>query len=138
VGYSPYNQDVKIEAEESPLLRALAKQRLVKTLQAGEDLACSDLKSVEISDRVICSYYLYAVNNSNIQSIFFLWSPLNRDNMHQSLSTCCSKVTVTVRSHVSQETFLYDVCMQKILKLRTNRIGFNLHVGKPSETTCSE
>jgi hypothetical protein len=60
VGYSPDSNDVGTEAEESPLLRTSAKQRLVKTLQAGEELACSDLKSVEISDGVIfiCSYDL--------------------------------------------------------------------------------
>jgi hypothetical protein len=34
---------VSTEAEESLLLRAVTKQRLVKTLQAEEDLACSDL-----------------------------------------------------------------------------------------------
>jgi hypothetical protein len=43
VGYSPDSNDVITEAEEFSLLRALTKQRLVKTLQAGEDLACSDL-----------------------------------------------------------------------------------------------
>jgi hypothetical protein len=43
VGYSPDSNDVSREAEETPLLRAVNKQRLVKTLQAGEDLACSDL-----------------------------------------------------------------------------------------------
>jgi hypothetical protein len=32
VGYSPDNNDVNTEAEESPLLRAVAKQQLVKTL----------------------------------------------------------------------------------------------------------
>jgi hypothetical protein len=37
VGYSPDSNDVSTEAEESPLLRAVTKQRLVKTLQAGED-----------------------------------------------------------------------------------------------------
>jgi hypothetical protein len=31
------------EAEESPLLKSVTRKRLVKTLQAGEDLACSDL-----------------------------------------------------------------------------------------------
>jgi hypothetical protein len=31
------------EAEESPLLEAVARERLLKTLQAGEDLACTDL-----------------------------------------------------------------------------------------------
>jgi hypothetical protein len=31
------------EAERSRLLEAVARKRLVKTLQAGEDLACSDL-----------------------------------------------------------------------------------------------
>jgi hypothetical protein len=40
---APDSNDVSTEAEESPLLRAVTKQRLVKTLQVGEDLACSDL-----------------------------------------------------------------------------------------------
>jgi hypothetical protein len=48
VGYSPESNDVRTEAEESPLLRAVAKQRLVTTLQAGEDLACGDLDSVRV------------------------------------------------------------------------------------------
>jgi hypothetical protein len=43
VGYSPDSNDVSTEAEGSRFLRAVTKQRLVKTLQAGEDLACSDL-----------------------------------------------------------------------------------------------
>jgi hypothetical protein len=37
VGYSPDSNDVSTEAEESPLLRAITKQRLIKTLQAGEN-----------------------------------------------------------------------------------------------------
>jgi hypothetical protein len=46
------------EAEECPLLEALARERLVKALQAGEDLVCSDLWNVEISDNtaITCSY----------------------------------------------------------------------------------
>jgi hypothetical protein len=43
VGYSPDSNGGTTEAEESPLLRAVTKQRLVKTLQAEEHLACSDL-----------------------------------------------------------------------------------------------
>jgi hypothetical protein len=43
VGYSPDSNDMSTEAKESPLLRAVTKQWLLKTLQAGEDLACSDL-----------------------------------------------------------------------------------------------
>jgi hypothetical protein len=43
VGYWPDSNDLSTEAEESPLLRAVAKQRLVKTLQAGEDLTGHDL-----------------------------------------------------------------------------------------------
>jgi hypothetical protein len=43
VGCSPNSNDVSTEVEESPLLRAVTKQRLAKTLQAGEDLARSDL-----------------------------------------------------------------------------------------------
>jgi hypothetical protein len=31
------------EAEESPLLEAVVRERLVKTVQAGEDLACNNL-----------------------------------------------------------------------------------------------
>jgi hypothetical protein len=42
MGYLPDSNDVIIDAEESPLLSAVAKQRLVKVHQAGEDLACSD------------------------------------------------------------------------------------------------
>jgi hypothetical protein len=41
------------EAEESPLLKSITRKCLVKTLQAGEGLVCSDLRSVEISDSVI-------------------------------------------------------------------------------------
>jgi hypothetical protein len=41
--YSPGSNDVDTEAKESPLFSAVTKQRLVKRLQAGEDLACSDL-----------------------------------------------------------------------------------------------
>jgi hypothetical protein len=47
------SKDVSTEAEESPLLRAVTKQRLVKTLQAGEYLMCSALQNVEISDGAI-------------------------------------------------------------------------------------
>jgi hypothetical protein len=43
VGYSPDSNDVSTETEYYPLLRAVTKQRLIKTLQAGEHLACSDL-----------------------------------------------------------------------------------------------
>jgi hypothetical protein len=37
------SNDMSTEAEESPLPRAVAKQRLVKRLQVGEHLECSDL-----------------------------------------------------------------------------------------------
>jgi hypothetical protein len=43
VGYSPDSNDVITEAEGSPMLIAVTKQRLVKALEAGEDLACNDL-----------------------------------------------------------------------------------------------
>jgi hypothetical protein len=43
VRYSPDSNEVSTEAEESPLLEAATRKRLVKTLQAGEHLACSDL-----------------------------------------------------------------------------------------------
>jgi hypothetical protein len=51
--YSPDSNDVSTEAEQSPLLEAVASKRLVKTLQAGEDFACSDPCSVEISDSAV-------------------------------------------------------------------------------------
>jgi hypothetical protein len=41
--YSPDSNDVSTEAEESLLLGDVTKQRLVKTMQAREYLACSDL-----------------------------------------------------------------------------------------------
>jgi hypothetical protein len=37
VGYSLDSNDMSTRAEESPLLRAVTKHQLVKTLQAGED-----------------------------------------------------------------------------------------------------
>jgi hypothetical protein len=42
----------KWEAEESPLLEAVARERLLKITQAGKILSgcCGDLLSVEISD----------------------------------------------------------------------------------------
>jgi hypothetical protein len=43
VGYLLDSNAVSTEAEESPLLRAVTKQRLMKTLQAGGDIACGDL-----------------------------------------------------------------------------------------------
>jgi hypothetical protein len=43
VKYSLDSNDMSTEGEASSLLRGVTKQRLVKTLQAGKDLACSDL-----------------------------------------------------------------------------------------------
>jgi hypothetical protein len=43
VGCYPTGNGVTTEAEESPLLEVVARERLVKTLQAEEDLVCSDL-----------------------------------------------------------------------------------------------
>jgi hypothetical protein len=69
VGYSPDSNGVSTEAEESPLLEAVTKQRLVKTLKAGEGLACCDLKSVEISESAViaCSseWCVQVVNKSS-------------------------------------------------------------------------
>jgi hypothetical protein len=42
VGYSLNSNNMSTEAEEFPLLRPVTKQQLMRTLQAGEDLACSD------------------------------------------------------------------------------------------------
>jgi hypothetical protein len=39
VGYSPDNNDVSTEAEESPLLEIVAREGLVKTQEAGKGLA---------------------------------------------------------------------------------------------------
>jgi hypothetical protein len=35
-----FREDFRAEAEESPLLEAVTRERLVKTQQAGESLAC--------------------------------------------------------------------------------------------------
>jgi hypothetical protein len=58
VGYSPDSNDVSTEAEEFSLLRAVARERLVNTLQVGEDLIaiCEVWKSASVI--VICSYDL--------------------------------------------------------------------------------
>jgi hypothetical protein len=61
------------EAEESPLLEAAAREQLLKTLQAGEHLACGDLWSVEISDSalIMCSskWCIQVINKFNLQTI---------------------------------------------------------------------
>jgi hypothetical protein len=49
-------EDLIGAVEETPLLEVVTKEGLVKTLQAGEDLAGGNLSSVEISDRVIVIY----------------------------------------------------------------------------------
>jgi hypothetical protein len=36
----PYSEDLSTEAEKYPWLEAVIKKRLLKTLQAGKDLAC--------------------------------------------------------------------------------------------------
>jgi hypothetical protein len=38
VGYSPDSKEVSAEAQETPLLEAVTRERLVKTLQAGKGL----------------------------------------------------------------------------------------------------
>jgi hypothetical protein len=52
-GYSPDSNNVSTETEESPLLEAVTRERLLETQQAGEDLARSDLSSAEISNSAI-------------------------------------------------------------------------------------
>jgi hypothetical protein len=51
MGYSPDSNDVSTEDGESPLLRAVTKQRLVKTQRAGKGLGgcCGDLSIVKIN-----------------------------------------------------------------------------------------
>jgi hypothetical protein len=36
-----FREDLSPEAEEQPLLEAVTRKRLVKTLQTGKDLACA-------------------------------------------------------------------------------------------------
>jgi hypothetical protein len=50
--YSPDSNDVSVEAEESPLLEAVTRKRLLKTLQAGKDLVFA---------AVICNVWRLAV-----------------------------------------------------------------------------
>jgi hypothetical protein len=54
------NRTWEQKAEESGLVEAVTRERLLETLQAGEYLACSDLWSVEIGDSgiAVCSYNL--------------------------------------------------------------------------------
>jgi hypothetical protein len=35
----PFREDLSLEAKEYPMLEAVARKRLLKTLQAGKDLA---------------------------------------------------------------------------------------------------
>jgi hypothetical protein len=53
-------ESVKTGIERVKLLKSITRKRLVKTLQAEEDLVCSDLWSAEMSDSImiICSYDL--------------------------------------------------------------------------------
>jgi hypothetical protein len=37
----PFKDDLSPEAEEQPLLEAITRKLLVKTLRAGKDLACA-------------------------------------------------------------------------------------------------
>jgi hypothetical protein len=37
----PFREDLSAEGEESPLLETVTRERLVKTQQAGKDLACA-------------------------------------------------------------------------------------------------
>jgi hypothetical protein len=39
----PFREDLSTGEKEYPLLEAVTRKRLVKTLQAGEDLACAVL-----------------------------------------------------------------------------------------------
>jgi hypothetical protein len=41
VSWEPASNEVSAEAEESPLLESVTKERLVKTQQDGKDLACA-------------------------------------------------------------------------------------------------
>jgi hypothetical protein len=66
VGYSPDSNDMSTEAEESPLLRAVIKQRLMKTLQAGEDL------NLFTNPNPVYSHTPLNRDNMNPQSLKFL------------------------------------------------------------------
>jgi hypothetical protein len=49
-----FREDFNVEAEESPLLEAVTRERLVKTAGWKRlSVYCSDLYSVEISDGVV-------------------------------------------------------------------------------------
>jgi hypothetical protein len=37
----PFREDLSVEAEKSPVLEAVSREWLVKTQQAGKDLACA-------------------------------------------------------------------------------------------------
>jgi hypothetical protein len=44
VGYSPDINEVSAEAEDSPLLEAVTRERLAKTQQTEKPVCCSDFK----------------------------------------------------------------------------------------------
>jgi hypothetical protein len=71
------------EPEESPLLEAVAMERLLKTQQAEKGLSgfCGNMWTVEVSGAVIkrsSEWYIQVSNKSIHQSIV---TPLNRDNI---------------------------------------------------------
>jgi hypothetical protein len=50
----PFRENVIDEAQKSPLLEAVTRKCLVKTLRAGKDIACAlVINIVEISDEAV-------------------------------------------------------------------------------------
>jgi hypothetical protein len=100
------------EAEESPVLETVARERLVKALQTGEYLACSD---VEISDTAVIT----SVSNGVCK-----WSVLPFTNPYpvyrhtpEIVTVCTLKhFTTTSTIHNNQRSHLtvsVDVVMKK-------------------------
>jgi hypothetical protein len=56
------------EAEESTLLKAVAGERLVKSLQAGEDIACKLWKSTTVLQLFVITTCKWSINRDTIQT----------------------------------------------------------------------
>jgi hypothetical protein len=78
----PFREDLSMEAEESPLSEVVTREQLMKTQQAGKDLACAVVISSD-GGIITCSYVscCKVVNTFNIQSK----TPSKVTPMHDSI-----------------------------------------------------
>jgi hypothetical protein len=74
----PFREDLSAKAEKYPLLEAVIRERLMKTQQAGKDLACA---------MAICRVWRLAMTLSLrvVQSCVYKWSinPISKPKARQ-------------------------------------------------------